>query len=196
MVAGDASSESTADTGLASGAATPSTGTRLSVQLRVLTAGAAHDQFYLPEISSCWDLDGSPCEPGTSAIATAVTRYTCFIIAPNVTGACSAKNQNSCPPYHVAIDGTRISRNDTVSSAPKPALSCVNSPIRFCACASAIVFRPNSLTPATSCTAHLALMAAAGATRTPTPIPKSCSNCCLAANGQRSASQRLQRMRG
>ena len=99
--------------------ATPASGTRLSVQLRVLTAGAAHDQFYLPEISSCWDLDGSPCVPGTGAIGTAITRYTCFIIAPNVTGACSAKNQNSCPPYHVAIDGTRISRNDTVRAAPK-----------------------------------------------------------------------------
>jgi hypothetical protein len=94
--------------------ATPSTGTTLRVRLRVLSSGSeAHDQFYLPEISSCWQLDGSPCEAGPSAISTAVTRYTCFIVAPSVSPACSAKNQGPCPPYHVSLNGTRIYRNDT-----------------------------------------------------------------------------------
>lgn len=97
------------------------------MRLRILTsAAAAHDQFYLPEVSSCWGLDGSACVPGAAAIATAVTRYTCFIVAPGVGGACSAANQGACPPYHVALNGTRIARNDTVrwSAACPPVLPC------------------------------------------------------------------------
>eukprot|EP00040_Diaphanoeca_grandis_P012030 m.61408 g.61408 ORF g.61408 m.61408 type:complete len:530 (+) comp22977_c0_seq2:205-1794(+) len=87
------------------------TETKISVTLRVIDGGHVQDQFYLPEISGCWKLDGSPCD---GDILTDVTRYLCFILAPSVKARCSATHQQSCPPYHVrSSDSRTIYRNDT-----------------------------------------------------------------------------------
>jgi hypothetical protein len=91
----------------------PTLGTSLQVRLRIIEAGEVHTQFYLPEISGCWKLDGSPCDGN---LTTDVTRYICYMISPNVkTGSCSATHQASCPPYHVFLNGTVVYRNDTAS---------------------------------------------------------------------------------
>lgn len=87
----------------------PSTGSKLLARLRVLDPGAPHDQFYLPEISGCWKQDGSACDGDPN---TDVTRYICFIMAPSVTGACSATNQGACPPLHYFLNGTSVAPSD------------------------------------------------------------------------------------
>lgn len=92
----------------------PTLGTSLQVRLRVLQAGQQHTQFYLPEISGCWRLDGSPCSTGPD-VSNDVTRYICYIISPAVKGACSATNQGACPPVHYRLDGTPVLRNDTAA---------------------------------------------------------------------------------
>jgi len=90
----------------------PALGTTLNVRLRVLQAGEQHTQFYLPEISGCWQLDGSPCSTGPD-VSSDVTRYICFIVNPSVRGTCSPTNQGSCPPVHYLVDGTPVYRNQT-----------------------------------------------------------------------------------
>lgn len=85
--------------------------TQMTATLRVIDPGAPHDQFYLPELSGCWKLDGSPCD---GDILTDVTRYICFVMAPTVEPRCTADAQAACPPYHVlAASGERVYRNDT-----------------------------------------------------------------------------------
>ena len=44
----------------------------MTVRLRVLDPGTLHNQFYLPEISGCWQLDGQPCN---GSLLHDVTRY-------------------------------------------------------------------------------------------------------------------------
>jgi hypothetical protein len=90
----------------------PAIGTNLSVKLNVLNPGEGGNQFYLPEISGCWRLDGSPCGVD-SDISKDVTRYICFVVNPAIHNACSATNQGACPPVHYKVDGTKVYRNDT-----------------------------------------------------------------------------------
>ena len=84
----------------------------MAATLRVLLASkTAHDQFYLPELSGCWKLDGSPCD---GHVLTDVTRYVCFILAANIKSQCRPDNQRACPPYHTDADtGMRVYRNNT-----------------------------------------------------------------------------------
>jgi hypothetical protein len=49
-----------------------SSSAQVSVRLNILQPGAASNQFYLPEISGCWKLDGSPCDGN---LTTDVTRW-------------------------------------------------------------------------------------------------------------------------
>ncbi len=62
-------------------------------------------RFYLPEISGCWKLDGSPCD---GDVETDITRYLCFITNPAVKADCGPKSLNACPPYHVRFDGRLV----------------------------------------------------------------------------------------
>ena len=62
---------------------------RMLVRLNVVGVdGAAGGQFYLPELSGCWKLDGRPCD---GDLHTDVTRYLCFVIAPGVRPAWCAE---------------------------------------------------------------------------------------------------------
>jgi len=84
---------------------------RMTATLRVIDPGAPQDQFYLPELSGCWKLDGSSCD---GDILSDVTRYICFVMAPTVKPHCSPDNQKACPPYHaLSATGERVYRNDT-----------------------------------------------------------------------------------
>eukprot|EP01052_Picozoa_sp_SAG31_P031595 SAG31_NODE_3365_length_4358_cov_2.109650_1_plen_557_part_00 len=91
---------------------------RMDVTLRVLQAGptAGRVFMYLPEISGCWKLDGSPCDGNlaTDWPRADVTRYLCFMTGPTVTPHCSPHNQKYCPPWHIlSADGSKVYRNDT-----------------------------------------------------------------------------------
>ena len=90
--------------------ATREKGLHLVVNLNVLNNGVGHNQFYLPEISGCWKLNGEPCD---GDLMTDVTRYICFGMDPKENNGCTAENQNVCPPSHMKIDGTLVYRNDT-----------------------------------------------------------------------------------
>lgn len=86
---------------------------RMLVKLTVLgtDSAAAGGQFYLPEISGCWKLDGQPCD---GDLSTDVTRYLCFVLNPSVRPHCSAQSQSHCPPWHMlAATGEIVYRNDT-----------------------------------------------------------------------------------
>lgn len=85
---------------------------QVDVRLNILNPGAPSNQFYLPEISGCWKLDGSPCD---GDVETDITRYLCFITNPTVKAACSATSQTTCPPYHARFDGSVVWRNDTAN---------------------------------------------------------------------------------
>lgn len=90
----------------------PSTA-RMLIRLTVVgtDSPAGGGQFYMPEISGCWKLDGRPCD---GDLSTDVTRYLCFAIAPIVRSACSAQSQLHCPPWHrLAATGELVYRNDT-----------------------------------------------------------------------------------
>jgi hypothetical protein len=93
------------------GGPVPAYATQLVARLDVLSPGTG--MMYLPEISGCWKLDGSPCDGNAT---TDVTRYACFIVTPTVVAQCSAANQNTCPPYHIrSSDGAVVLRNDTAN---------------------------------------------------------------------------------
>ena len=93
----------------------PSTA-RMMLRLSVIDTDSASGSggsgnFYMPEISGCWKLDGRPCD---GDLLTDVTRYICFAIRPTSHSACTAQSQTHCPPWHtMAATGERIYRNDT-----------------------------------------------------------------------------------
>ncbi len=53
-------------------------------------------QFYMPEMASCWKLNGSECDGDVSSD---ITRYFEFVVSPQAGPCGSAQSYADCPPY-------------------------------------------------------------------------------------------------
>ncbi|XP_024402608.1 uncharacterized protein [Physcomitrium patens] len=83
---------------------------KVVVTLNVIEGGGRASQFYLIDIGGCWKNSGEACDGNMD---TDVTRYVEMIINPQTPSWCRPDNLALCPPYHTAINGTRIPRTDT-----------------------------------------------------------------------------------
>lgn len=83
---------------------------KVQMHLDIKQGGGPKSQFYLIDIGSCWKNNGDPCD---GDVLTDVTRYSEMIINPETPAWCSPTNIQSCPPYHITPNNTKIHRNDT-----------------------------------------------------------------------------------
>ncbi|KAG0563531.1 hypothetical protein KC19_8G038700 [Ceratodon purpureus] len=83
---------------------------KVVLTLDVIQGGGPASQFYLIDIGGCWKNSGEACDGNVDSD---VTRYVEMIINPETPSWCRPDSLQNCPPYHTAINGTRISRTDT-----------------------------------------------------------------------------------